>query len=254
MNIYFEMLKHPIFSVENLLQYYSNYESARSAVKSLVRKGMAVKIRSNMYTCISGETKAPVANRYQIASRITHTSCVSHHTAFEYYGIMNQVYYDVYVSSLTLFRDFSFDGYSFHCIRTGSLEGIDTPEFSGGIRVTSLERTVIDSIKSLDKITGTEELLEILKVSPKLDEGKLRKYVSLYDNQFLWQKTGFFLSMFKEQLGISDDFLDLCRQESGKSRRYVSYDAHKGKYDSDWQLIVSEKTHDYKKELTDEKV
>lgn len=254
MNIYFEMLKHPVFSVDDVLQYYSNYESARSAVKALVRKGLAIKIRSNMYTCISGETNAPVANRFQIASSITPTSCVSHHTAFEYYGMMNQVYYDVYVSSQTLFRDFSFDGYDYHCIKTDVLEEIDSPEYSGGIRVTSLERTVIDSIKSMDKIAGTEELLEILKVCPKLDEKKLKDYIALYDNRFLWQKTGFFLSMFKEQLCISGDFIDLCKKESGKSHRYFSYDARNGKYDSDWQLIVSEKTYNYMKDLADEKV
>lgn len=254
MNMYFEMMKHPVFSVDNLLQYYNNYESARSAVKALVRKGLAVKIRNNMYTCISGETNSPVANRFQIASSITPTACVSHHTAFEYYGMMNQVYYDIYVSSQTLFRDFFFDGYTFHCLKTDIPDEIDTPEYSGGIRVTSLERTVIDSIRSMDKIAGTEEMIEILKVCPKLNEDKLIKYISLYNNQFLWQKTGFLLSMFKEQLGISEEFLNYCKKEYGKSHRYISSDIYNGKYDSNWQLIVSEKTYDYLKELSNEKV
>ena len=70
MNIYFEMMKHPVFSIDDLSGYYSNHESARTAIKALVKKGLAVKIRSNMYTCISGETGAPVANRFQIASSI----------------------------------------------------------------------------------------------------------------------------------------------------------------------------------------
>jgi predicted transcriptional regulator of viral defense system len=199
-----------------------------------------------MYTCISGETNSPIANRFQIASSITSSSCVSHHTAFEYYGIMNQVYYDVYVSTQTSFRDFIFDRYYYHCITTPFTDEIETPEYSGGIRVTSLERTVIDSIKSMDKISGPEELLEILQICPKLDETKLKKYISLYDNQFLWQKTGFLLSRFKDQLGISEEFLNTCKQNSGKSHRYISSDINNGKYDSDWQLVVSEKTFGYK--------
>ncbi|MFC2821979.1 MAG: transcriptional regulator [Spirochaetales bacterium] len=254
MNIYFELMKHPAFSVNDLSEYYSNHESARTAVKALVKKGLATKIRSNLYTCISGETNAPVANRFQIASSITPTSCVSHHTAFEYYGVMNQVYYDVYVSSLTSFRDFTFDGYTYHYIRTDVTDEIETPEYSGGIRVTSLERTVVDSIKSMDKISGTDELIEILEICPKLDEDKLKEYIALYDNRFLWQKTGFFLSLFKERLGISDAFLDTCKLQSGKSHRYISSDIHNGKYDSDWQLVVSEKTFDYKTRGADEKV
>lgn len=246
MNIYFEMMKHPVFSVEDLSEYYSNYESARSAVKSMVKKGLAVKIRNNMYTCISGETNAPIANRFQIASSISSTSCVSHHTAFEYYGIMNQIYYDVYVSSLTFFRDFSFDGYTYKCIKNEVSEEIETPQYSGGIRVSSLERTVVDSIKDMDKIAGQEELLENLQACSKLNEEKLVNYISLYSTQFLWQKTGFLLSLFKDKLGLSEGFFDICKQKSGKSHRYISPHLYDGKYDPDWQLIVSEKSYEYK--------
>lgn len=54
-----------------------------------------------MYTCISGETDSPVANKYQIGCAITESSYISHHTAMEYYGMGDQVYYDIYVSSKT---------------------------------------------------------------------------------------------------------------------------------------------------------
>ena len=87
LNLYFELLKTPVFTVEDVNKYYDNMDSARSAIKRLMKEGMVAKIRNNMYTCISGETGAPVANRFQIASKITPTSYVSHHTAMEYYGI-----------------------------------------------------------------------------------------------------------------------------------------------------------------------
>lgn len=85
------------------------------------------KIRNNMYTCIGGETGAPVANRFQIASKITPTSYVSHHTAMEYYGITDQVYYDVYVASETSFREFEFDGYTYRYVASKDMEGVETP-------------------------------------------------------------------------------------------------------------------------------
>ena len=87
LNLYFELLKTPVFTVKDVNKYYDNMDSARSAIKRLMKEGMVAKIRNNMYTCISGETGAPVANRFQIASKITPTSYVSHHTAMEYYGI-----------------------------------------------------------------------------------------------------------------------------------------------------------------------
>ena len=92
MNLYFELLKKPVFNMEDVNKFYNNMNSARSAIKRLMKEGMVAKIRNNMYTCISGETGAPVANRFQIASHITPTSYVSHHTAMEYYGITDQVF------------------------------------------------------------------------------------------------------------------------------------------------------------------
>ena len=42
MNLYFELLKQPVFTIENVNRYYEKIESARSAVKRLMAKGLAV--------------------------------------------------------------------------------------------------------------------------------------------------------------------------------------------------------------------
>ena len=97
MNLYFELLKTPVFSVDDVNKFYNNINSARSAIKRLMKENMVAKIRNNRYTCISGETGQLVANRFQIACSITPTAYISHHTAMEYYGITDQVFYEVYV-------------------------------------------------------------------------------------------------------------------------------------------------------------
>lgn len=38
---YFELLKYPVFTMEHVNQYYDNIESARSAVKRLIKSGLA---------------------------------------------------------------------------------------------------------------------------------------------------------------------------------------------------------------------
>ncbi|MBD5463288.1 MAG: hypothetical protein HDR24_09570 [Lachnospiraceae bacterium] len=238
MNLYFELLKKPIFKIEDVNQYYNNMNSARSAVKRLMRDGMALKIRNNMYTCISGETGQPVANRFQIASNITPSSYVSHHTAMEYYGITDQVYYDVYVSSETSFRDFEFDGYSYHYVSSKNSEGIDQPAFSGGIAVTNLERTLVDSVKDMDKIAGIEEVVQDIESIHRMQEKRLLKYLELYQNQFLYQKMGFLLAGNKEKLGLSDQFFDTCKSQIGKSKRYLTKDMEKGQYNDEWKLVI----------------
>ena len=185
MNLYFELLKKPVFCMEDVNVFYGNIESARSAIKRMMKEGMVAKIRNNMYTCISGETNAPVANRFQIASKITPTSYVSHHTALEYYGITDQIYYDVYVSSETSFRDFTFAGYTYRYVASKTMEGVEKPALSGGVAVTNIERTVIDCIKDMDKISGIEEVAINIECVGSMREKRLLKYLELFQNQFL---------------------------------------------------------------------
>ncbi|SCW70883.1 Transcriptional regulator, predicted component of viral defense system [Ruminococcaceae bacterium YRB3002] len=238
MNLYYELLKYPVFTMDDVQKYYNNINSSRSAVKRLLDKGLVTKIRRNLYTCISGETNAPVANRFQIAGRITSSSCVSHHSAMEYYGITDQVIYDVYVSSQTEFKSFQFDGYSYRFVKSKIPYGIDDVQFSGGVRVTDRERTVLDSIKDMDRIAGVEEVLSNVEGIRRISEVKLVKYLELYDNQFLYQKTGYILLQMQNQLGLSDAFFEMCKAKAGKSTRYFSSDYRSGVFDSSWKLVV----------------
>ena len=61
MDVYYELLKKPVFTLNDVNQFYHNMESACSAVRRLLNKGRIVRIKKNMYTCISGETDSPVA-------------------------------------------------------------------------------------------------------------------------------------------------------------------------------------------------
>lgn len=238
MNLYYELLKHPVFTIEHVNQYYNNIESARSAVKRLLRNGLAVKIRNNLYTCISGETDAPLANRYQIASALTSTSYLSHHSAMEYYGISDQVFYEVYVSSETSFREFEFDGYMYCYVCSKCSEGIETIKYSGGVRVADKERAVVDSIKDLDKIAGLEEVVDNIQTISALREKRLLAYLECYNNQFLYQKTGLLLKSQQQRLGLSNEFFQICKDRVGLSKRYLTKDCKEGKYDTIWRLVV----------------
>ena len=238
MKLYFELSKKSVFKMEDVNVFYNNMDSARSAIKRLMKDGMVAKIRNNMYTCISGETGAPIANRFQIASHITPTSYVSHHTAMEYYGITDQVFYDVYVSSESSFRDFTFDGYTYCYVASKISEGIEKPPYSGGVAVTNLERTLVDCIKDMDKISGVEEVVQNIESVHRIQEKRLLKYLELYQNQFLYQKIGYLLWQHKEQMGLSNLFFETCKKQIGKSKRYFTRDRNSGYYDDTWKLVV----------------
>lgn len=237
MNLYYELLQYPVFSMNEVNALYSSERTARVALGKLLKENLVFKIRNGLYTCVSGENGGSVANRFQIASAITPSSYVSHHTAFEYYGIADQVFYEVYVGSETRFHDFEFDGYTYHYVKAQMKEGILSPDFGGGVKVTDKERTIADSIKDLNLIAGLEEVLSCVASVNSIDENKMLKYLAGYDSAFLYQKAGFIFSEYQTELDISDDFLKICKDRSGNSNRYLTNGISEPGYSGEWKLV-----------------
>jgi predicted transcriptional regulator of viral defense system len=233
---YAELSKMNTFSMEDVYKLVRNKKTASSLILRLSKKGFVKKIRNNLYTCVNVATGSVYASRYHIACAINEIAYLSHHSAFEYAGIANQVYNDVYVSSKIKFADFEFEGITYRYVVSKFDGGIITPRNSTGIRVTSLERTVIDSIKDFEKIGGIEELLNCISVVPYLDEKQLMAILDAYDMQFLYQKAGFILEHYKSELQLSDGFIEYCKTKTGKSTRYLTKESDS--YCKEWQLVV----------------
>jgi predicted transcriptional regulator of viral defense system len=71
-------------------------------------------------------TGEAAVNKFRIAGKITPTSYVSHHAAFEYYGCANQVSYKVEVSSDSVFAPFEYAGITYAYIASRIGGGITT--------------------------------------------------------------------------------------------------------------------------------
>ena len=237
MNLYYELLRYPVFSMKEVSALYSSKRTARAALEKLLKDNLVQKIRNGLYTCISGENGGPVANRFQIASALHPSSYVSHHTAFEYYGITDQIFYDVYVSSESRFHDFMFDGYTYHYVRSQFQDGVISPQFGGDVKVTDKERTIIDSIKDMNMIAGLEEVITCITSVIGVDESKLMKYLEAYNSSFLYQKTGFIANEYQTYLKVSDQFIEECRKRVGNSKRYLTNGITEAAYANEWKLV-----------------
>lgn len=235
MNLYLYLSSKPIFNMNDVNKFYNNIDSARSAVKRLLKQKLVLKIRNNLYTCANG--MGPLANRFQVASAITDTSYVSYHTAMEYYGTYNQVYYEVYVSSDTKFNNFEFDGYRYIYVPSKLNIGIIN-QSNNNIKITDLERSIVDCIKNMDKISGIEEIISIIEDSPILNEEKIAIYLEEYNNKFLYQKAGFLLENIYSTSNLSKEFFESCLSHIGKSCRYLTSDYKKGTFNKKWNLII----------------
>jgi predicted transcriptional regulator of viral defense system len=237
MKAYENLLKLGCFSLNEAIHLSKNPKTAESALYSLKKRGLVKSVKRNLYVMISMETGSPVASPYEIASRITESACVSHHSAFEFYGMANQVFTEIYVSSKERFNDFEFDGRTYRYVASKINIGVDVKK---RVKITDLERTVVDCVKNFNKIGGLEELLRCLSMVTFVDEDKLLYYLNAYDNMFLYQKAGYVLSHFSATAKISETFFKNCKGYVNKSIRYLYPDIvnEKPVLDKNWRLYV----------------
>ncbi|GHU60586.1 hypothetical protein FACS1894171_2230 [Clostridia bacterium] len=240
MKHYEQLVDMGCFSLADVTEITGNQDTARSLLYAYRKRGLIESVRRNLYVAMSFETKQPVPNRYAIAAKTADGAYVSHHSAFEVHGVANQVYYEVYVASEKRFLPFEFDGVSYIRVAPSISEGV--VELPNGVRVTDIERTVLDSIRDFEKIGGLEETLNCIGLIPRLDESKLLAYLSEYGNGYLYQRAGYILRSSDVMFALSDNFFADCQDKIPKSKRYLyqGLQAEPHTLDRDWLLFVPE--------------
>ncbi|MGN1076017.1 MAG: type IV toxin-antitoxin system AbiEi family antitoxin [Candidatus Enteromonas sp.] len=235
MKYYGKLLELGCFSKKDLIKITGNSPLADWVAAKYLKDGLIERVKKDLYVAISLESRQPVLNRYAIATRICEDAIVSYHSAFEFHGIANQVFYEVQVTSKTRFRDFEYGDIYYRrmnpCVQGGVME-------MNGVRVTTLERTVIDCIHLYEKVGGLEELLRCLALIPSLDERKLEEILEEYQNGYLYQKAGYILSFFSKELGLSQSFFSFCRSHLPQAKPYLIKKGLKLVWNKEWRLYA----------------
>lgn len=240
-----ELYKMRIFSREDVMSRFEmSRDSAAGALQRWQKQELVTLIRRNMYSVMDLSTGKALADAYEIATRISPSAYVGWHSALEFYGLAHQTFYMMFVGSDTRFNNFRFDNVEYlYCkspLIPSSETGIMTPMGNPYVRVTDLERTIIDCCDRIDRAGGPEELMHCLESVVMLDEEKLLRYLSLYDKAFLYQKVGFMLETIQEQARISPDFISTCQTRGAISPQRLTNDLDSNKFVNRWRLYVPE--------------
>ena len=203
------------------------------------RQGLAMQIRRNLYCMVDPVSGQPTVNKFEIGSHLSDSAYISHHTALEFHGIAHQPFNEVMVMSCTRIKPFSFDDTDYHFCqdKIGRL-GLITPKGSPLVRVTDMERTLIDCIDRIDRAGGIEELLHCMESVALLDEKRLLVYLNAYAKSFLYQKTGYLMERIKDRARISSDFIETCRKMGKNHVKWLTNSDESDTFIKEWQLYV----------------
>ena len=242
MKYYKKLLEMGCFTRDEVIELTGNSSAANSLIYDYLNKGYIQRVKHNLYVTISLEDDCPVYNRYQIGSKLFDDAYITHHSAFEVYGIYNQVYYDCYIATKHKFNDFEFDGIYYRRVDPSNNNHVET---KNRIRYSSLEKTIIDCIKDCNKISDVEELVKCILMVNNLDETKMIEILGEYDNKFLYQKCGYIFDSLKEHIQLSEHFFDVCKSNIAKTKRYFDKDVKCDTFNKKWNLYVPKYFSEY---------
>jgi predicted transcriptional regulator of viral defense system len=99
---------------------------------------------------------------------------------------------------------------------------------------------MLDCIDRPGLCGGTEELVQCFSLIFYVNENRLMEYLVTFDKQILYQKTGFVLGYFQEEMRLSDNFFAFCKSKVGKGTGYLSDEPHSDTYFKEWKLCAPE--------------
>ena len=212
------------------------YNTRKSRLYNKTRQGVLSHVRKGVYV------PSYLTDKFMIACHAVANGCLVYHSALEYYALHTQSFNWVYVHSTTPFRTFEHlnETYIYKPVNYLINPCFDHADENYPIKVTSLSQTVIDCIRHIDLAGGLEELMNALDwiETGKLDEAEMIQCLNAVPSKSVFQRVGYLLSLYQEQLGLSDAFFEHCKEQIGNNVSYLSPNEDCDTYDKKWKLCV----------------
>lgn len=246
---------HPVFTHREFVSAHTATGRSEHTSNTLLRKhvasGRLLRVRRGVYAVVprGSDSKTAAVDPYQVATKLTDGAVVAYHAALQFHGKAYSVSRRFHYFAPHRSRRFSFRGMEFvavqvppslrdmHDIGGGVLE---RPHAGGVVRVTTLERTLVDLFDSPDKGGSWEELWRSLEMVEFFDLDAVIEYARKLGSAVAAARVGFFLEQHREPLMVEEEHLAKLRELAPKEPRYFDPRRRTGKYLSAWNLIVPE--------------
>jgi predicted transcriptional regulator of viral defense system len=249
------LARHPIFRIEEFTDYLHSRGSANPSTRDALlahyrETGRIIHIRRGLYASVPLGT--PIDNfqidPYLLASKLTTDAILAYHTALELHGKAYTVYEQFTYLTKRSIRPFVFQGRTYRGVSHPRVLGrtekeniyVETVDRLGlNVRVTSLERTMVDVLDRPNLSGSWEEIWRSLESIEFLDVDKVVDYAITLGNATTVAKVGFYLEQHKKVLILSDTFIKKLKAHRPKNPHYMNReDRSGGQFSREWNLIV----------------
>lgn len=244
---------HPVFRRDEFVGAHTAGGRSRHTSTNLLAKhvasGRLVRVRGGLFAVVAPGTNAANApvDPYLVASHLTDDAVVAYHAALQFHGKAYSQWHRFHYVTRKRARPMTFRDLEFVPVQASlalrrvpeKLRGVTTVRHAGGeVRVTTLERTMVDVLDAPDKAGGCEEVWRSLEMVEFFDLDALVAYALALRSAVTAARVGYFLDQHREPLMVEERHLRTLRKRAPKAARYLSGRREAGKLVAGWNLVV----------------
>ena len=219
----------PVFTGSDLAAFLAGHgvdhpvEEARRLEDRWVQAGRVVAVRPDLFAVLR-EGSDP--SRFQpmptlVATRMAPDAVVSHHTALDHWGLSYSLWFDAVYSATDPAPPMTYGAMRYRGVRfpqrlidSGDqhLGVVNQTYADGTVRVTTMERTLVDVLADPDYGGSWDEIYQSVTRADQIDVDVVAAYCQRRDGgPALRAKVGFFLDQHRDLWGIAPGDLDQFR-------------------------------------------
>jgi predicted transcriptional regulator of viral defense system len=247
--------QHPVFTNKEFAAFLRaegsyNIRTQESLLDYHRRSGRIMRVRRGLYAVLpfgANPDSYPV-DPFLLTARMTDDAVLAYHTALEFHGRAYSVYEHYFYLTGHSPRPFTFRSLSFRSalfprklrIKDQQNFGVMVADRTGlDVRVTGLERTLVDVLDRPDLTGSWEEIWRSLELVEFFNLDVVVEYVSLLDNATTAARVGFFLEQHRKSLMVQDVHLKALQKLRPRQPHYFDRARRKdGRLVKQWNLVV----------------
>ncbi len=244
---------HPVFTLDEFVRAGEAGRRALSTAKNTLARqvaaGRLVRIRRGLYAVVppSAAASQVVVDPFLLTCKLSDDAVIAYHAALQFHGKAYSIWRRFHYLTSAPRRRFFFGGDEFVPVTTpaplrlsaGRVPGVgESPHAGGLVRVTSLERTLVDVLASPARSGGWEEVWRSLEMVEFFDVDQVVEYAVRLRSAVTAARVGVFLEQHREELMVDAAWLDELRKRRPRQPRYFDPQRRRGRLLGDWNLIV----------------
>jgi predicted transcriptional regulator of viral defense system len=245
----------PVFTHGEFVAAHTEQGRSRNTSNAIlaqyVAAGKLTRIRKGLYAAVPPgvDPQKAMPDPYLVATHAKDDAVIGYHSALEFHGKAYSVWSRVQYVTASRVRPFSFRGSEFVGIQASApVRRLDDfgggvlrrPHAGGQVRVTSLERSLVDLLHSPARGGGWEETWRSLELVEFFDLEAVARFTIQLGSALTSARVGLFLELHAQELMVEEKHLQILEARSPGQPRYLDGRRRPGTFVPRWNLVVPE--------------